>query len=65
MKNIRTVVVGRANVADVILGRHGAIRGCRLAARRVLRCHPWGGEGYDPVPPAGDQCAGPADAPVR
>jgi putative membrane protein insertion efficiency factor len=30
--------------------RHGAICGCWLAARRLLRCHPWGGHGYDPVP---------------
>ncbi len=47
------------------LGRHGAIRGCWLAARRVLRCHPWGGQGYDPVPTAGDRCAGQAHARVR
>ena len=45
------------------LGRHGAIRGCWLATRRVLRCHPWGGQGYDPVPPAGDRRA--ADEPAR
>lgn len=30
--------------------RHGAWRGSLLAARRLLRCHPWGGFGYDPVP---------------
>ena len=30
--------------------RHGPWRGCGLAARRLLRCHPWGGSGYDPVP---------------
>ena len=30
--------------------RHGAGRGTFLALRRVLRCHPWGGHGVDPVP---------------
>ena len=30
--------------------RHGALRGAWLAARRVVRCQPWGGSGYDPVP---------------
>ena len=32
------------------LERHGAARGSWLAARRVGRCHPWGGLGWDPVP---------------
>ncbi len=32
------------------LERHGARRGVWLTARRVTRCHPWGGLGPDPVP---------------
>ena len=30
---------------------HGAWRGLQLALRRVSRCHPLGGHGFDPVPP--------------
>jgi hypothetical protein len=36
--------------AEEALRRHGATRGSWLALRRLLRCHPWGGTGYDPVP---------------
>jgi putative membrane protein insertion efficiency factor len=30
---------------------HGVFKGSYLALHRILRCHPWGTEGYDPVPP--------------
>jgi hypothetical protein len=30
---------------------HGPVRGAALATWRILRCHPWAGSGYDPVPP--------------
>jgi uncharacterized protein len=33
------------------LETHGAARGSWLALRRILSCHPWGGSGFDPVPP--------------
>ncbi|MFN3955712.1 MAG: membrane protein insertion efficiency factor YidD [Pararhodobacter sp.] len=34
------------------LERHGGVKGLCLTIRRILRCHPWGGHGYDPVPGA-------------
>lgn len=36
--------------AMTALQRYGAARGGWLAAKRLLRCHPWGGCGHDPVP---------------
>ena len=32
------------------LQKHGACKGSMLTMRRVCRCHPFGGSGYDPVP---------------
>jgi hypothetical protein len=32
------------------VGKYGAIKGSWLALKRLLRCHPWGGSGHDPVP---------------
>lgn len=32
------------------VSKYGALKGGWLAAKRIGRCHPWGGSGYDPVP---------------
>ena len=39
-----------SHYAAEAIERHGVRRGSILALRRLLRCHPWGGSGYDPVP---------------
>lgn len=30
--------------------KYGAVKGLWLGLKRICRCHPWGGSGYDPVP---------------
>ena len=36
------------------LAEHGTARGLWLGIKRLARCAPWGGTGFDPVPPARD-----------
>ena len=36
--------------AEQAFRKHGMLRGLRLSALRILRCHPFGGSGIDPVP---------------
>lgn len=39
-----------SNYAVEALKKYGPIKGLWLTIKRVSRCHPWGGQGYDPVP---------------
>ena len=39
-----------SNYSIEAIKRFGAFKGSILAVKRILRCNPWGGMGYDPVP---------------
>ena len=43
-----------SNYAIEAINQNGAMEGAWLAAKRIARCHPWGGHGHDPVPGARD-----------
>ncbi|MEK9787440.1 MAG: membrane protein insertion efficiency factor YidD [Flavobacteriaceae bacterium] len=36
--------------AKEALIKYGLLKGCFLAVKRISKCHPWGGSGYDPIP---------------
>jgi putative membrane protein insertion efficiency factor len=36
--------------AEEAIKKYGIIKGIFLGAKRIARCHPWGGHGYDPLP---------------
>lgn len=40
-----------SHYAKEALEVHGFFKGSLLALKRIFSCHPWGGKGYDPVPP--------------
>ncbi|HMK20321.1 MAG TPA: membrane protein insertion efficiency factor YidD [Chitinophagaceae bacterium] len=39
-----------SHYAEEALKKHGVFKGIWLTIKRISRCHPWGGSGYDPVP---------------
>ncbi|WP_111685419.1 membrane protein insertion efficiency factor YidD [Winogradskyella tangerina] len=43
-----------SHYAKEALEVHGLFKGGRLAIKRIFSCHPWGGKGFDPVPPKED-----------
>jgi len=40
-----------SSYAKEALEVHGLWKGGKLAIKRITKCHPWGGKGFDPVPP--------------
>jgi len=40
-----------SHYAKEALEVHGFFKGGQLALKRIFSCHPWGGKGFDPVPP--------------
>ncbi len=50
--------------AQEAIAVHGVMRGCGLAIWRILRCNPFGGSGYDPIPrPKGGDPNSPSEDP--
>jgi len=39
-----------SHYAEEALNKYGLIKGGWLGVKRILRCHPWGSSGFDPVP---------------
>lgn len=39
-----------SHYAQAAIARYGLFKGSWLAIKRIARCQPWGGHGYDPVP---------------
>ncbi|TBR18982.1 MAG: membrane protein insertion efficiency factor YidD [Chitinophagaceae bacterium] len=39
-----------SHYAEEAIKKYGIIKGIWLSIKRISRCHPWGGSGYDPVP---------------
>tara|TARA_B100000427_G_C15360737_1_gene529715 strand:+ start:126 stop:347 length:222 start_codon:yes stop_codon:yes gene_type:complete len=39
-----------SNYSLKAIEKHGPWKGVKLSLKRIFSCHPWGGEGYDPIP---------------